>query len=290
MVWRHRRLRRNPLAALLLLLLAMGLHGCQQLGEQYVYAGAPRADSWGTRLSTHHLVNPGFAVGYSEWLAVPLWVGYVARDPAGGTLHERPEHFAIDPRTLRRVDGDDYRGSGYDRGHMAPNYLISRVYGVDAQRASFRMSNIVPQLPRHNQLVWQRMEELEADALAPRYGQIWVLVGPIFGDEPHHLESGVAVPEALFRVWLREDPDGTPQAAAFIVPQAVCGFEPLRDFSVAVATVEKRTGLDLFAALPDELERRIASSTHLDEWPEVADAPTTARYGERWRGQACPYR
>ena len=95
--------------------------------------------------------------------AAPLWVGYVARDPAAGTPHERPDSFAVDAPQGTGIDGDAYRGSGYDRGHLAPNYLISRAYGREAQRASFRMSNIVPQLPRHNQLLWQRLEEIEAE-------------------------------------------------------------------------------------------------------------------------------
>lgn len=266
------------------------LHGSRPVSEQYVFAGTPRATSWGARLTTHHLVNPGFALGYSEWRAAPLWVGYVARDPAAGTLHERPDSFAIDARTLRRVDGDAYRGSGYDRGHLAPNYLISRAYGQEAQRASFRMSNIVPQLPRHNQLLWQRLEELEADVIAPRHGPVWVLVGPIYGARPRHLASGVAVPEALFRIWVRETADGTPSAVAFLVPQEVCGFEPLADFVVPVAQVERRTGLDLFAALPDPLEAALAEQVDLGRWPEIARASTTARYGDRWRGEACPYR
>lgn len=266
------------------------LHGWRPVSEQYVFAGTPRAVSWSARLTTHHLVNPGFALGYSEWRAAPLWVGYVARDPAAGTPHERPDSFAVDARTLRRIDGDAYRGSGYDRGHLAPNYLISRAYGREAQRASFRMSNIVPQLPRHNQLLWQRLEEIEADAIAPRYRRVWVLAGPVYGAAPRYLPSGVAIPEAFYRVWLREDADGTPRALAFLVPQEVCGFEPLADFVVPVARIERRTGLDLFSALPDPEEAALAGASGLEDWPEIADASTSARYGDRWRGEPCPFR
>jgi len=277
-----------PLMALLAVIVAGKLFW--PIGSAHVYGGLPRATDWVTQLTTHNLANPGFALGYSEWRAAPLWVGYIARDPSGGRHLSRPEHFSVDGRTLRRISSDDFTHTGYNRGHLAPNYLISRVYGADAQRATFRMTNIVAQTPRLNQLFWQRLEELEADRLAPKYGQLWVLTGPIYGEQTQYLESGVAVPEAFFRIWVREAADGTPHAIAFIVPQAVCGFEALQDFVVPVARIERRIGYDLLHALEDDLERRVSAGVSLEDWPLVASASREARYGERWRGRGCPYR
>lgn len=285
----RRRLRRSVALALLAIVLALALKLFWPAGEAHVYAGLPRAGDWITRLSTHNLVNPGFAVGYSEWRGAPLWVGYIARPPARDDLPPRPT-FTVDSRTLRRVAHGDYTGSGLDRGHLAPNYLMGLAYGPEAQAASFRMSNIVPQAPRHNQLLWQRLEELEADALVERYDEIWVLTGPVYGDKPERLASGIAVPEALYRIWLREEADGQLRVAAFLVSQRVCGDERLEDFLVPVRVVEQRIGLDFFHELPDALEERVETRASLEHWPAIREAGIEARYGERWEGRACPWR
>lgn len=284
------RLRRMMIPLMALLVVIVAGKAFWPIGDAHVYGGLPRATDWVTQLTTHNLANPGFALGYSEWRAAPLWVAYIARDPSDGRPLSRPEHFSVDGRTLRRVSSDDFTNSGYNRGHLAPNYLISRVYGADAQRATFRMTNIVAQTPRLNQLLWQRLEELEADRLAPKYGQLWVLTGPIYGEQTRYLDGGVAVPDAFFRIWVREAPDGTPHAIAFIVPQEVCGFEALQDFVVPVARVERLIGYDLLHALEDELERRVSAGVALEHWPLVANAPREARYGDRWRDRECPYR
>lgn len=283
------RLRRSLALALLAIVLALALKLFWPAGEAHVYAGLPRAGDWLTQLTTHNLDNPGFALGYSEWRAAPLWVAYIARSPARRDLPSRPS-FTVDARTLRRVAHGDYTGSGFDRGHLAPNYLMALAYGPDAQAASFRMSNIVPQAPRHNQLLWQRLEELEADELVVRHGRLWVLTGPVYGAAPEWLDSGVAVPEALYRIWLREDDDGQLRVAAFLVPQRVCGDEELADFSVSVRDIETRTGLDFFHELPDALEERVETRASLEHWPAIREAGTEARYGERWDGRACPWR
>lgn len=286
-------MRRFAFVVLLLLaglLAAAGFKALWPAGGEHVYAGVPRAGDWATRLTTHNLVNPGFALSYSERRAAPLWVAYIAREVAHARPPPRPERFAVDARTLRRVSHDDYISSGFDRGHLAPNYLMALAYGREAQLAAFRMSNIIPQAPRHNQLLWQRMEELEADVLARRHGQLWVLAGPIYGEHPARLDSGVPVPEALYRIWLRESDEGKPKAAAFIVPQEVCGDEPIADYLVRIRDIEARTGLDFFHELSPDVEDRLETRASLEHWPAIREAGTEARYGERWEGRPCPWR
>lgn len=268
---------RWPLAAVLLGTAAVAAANAG--GE--AYAGLPRSSQ-----PVEVLRNPGFLVGYSEERRQPLWVAYRAETLKGTPpLPPRPR-FEVDARTRARVAYRDYTRSGFTRGHLAPNYAIARLYGADAQRATFLMSNIAPQRPRLNELLWQRLEEAESATLAPRAVQLWVLAGPLFGERPATLKSGVAVPEAFYRIWLDVDA-GRPRALAFVVPQDVCGTEPLSRFAVTVDEVERRAGLDFFHELPDAQEDEVEGSAAAPEWGLARFERRAARYAKKYEGRPC---
>lgn len=221
-----------------------------------------------------HIVDPpGFAVGYGEWLRNPLWVSWEVPATPLHPLRKRPGYFSCARGTLAQVCSDDYRGSGFDRGHLAPNYAMSRLYGKAAQVASFSMANITPQKHAMNARAWQRLEETEMDLLRPRNAQrFWVVAGPLFGSRPSRLASGVAVPDAMWRIWVRENTEpGIPldqrwQVLAFIVPQTATGFEDLHQFLSSVDVIEKRTGFDFLHQLPDSVEAEIEAGVDASDW------------------------
>ena len=282
-----RRVRRWLVALILVLptvvLLLAGatiINGLRPHPESY--AGLPRAQAlqpWPWAQHWFHVIDPpGFVLGYSERWRNPLWVGYRLDDRREGPPGSRPDHFVIDRWTLARVSSDDYSRSGFNRGHMAPNYAMSRFHGRAAQLASFRMSNIVPQRPALNQKLWQRLEEIEADVYAALPGPLWVMMGPVFTESPRRLPSGVAIPEAFFRIWLRETPQGEIQALAFLVPMDVSGYEPLDRYLVPVDAVEEITGLDFFHRLPEAREDALESAVTPQDWRFSRHAHKPPRY------------
>ena len=173
-----------------------------------------------------------------------------------GPTAKRPPKFFTDTRTTSRVAHEDYTNSGYDRGHMAPNYAIATRYGNEAQRETFLMSNITPQAPNLNRIWWRLLEEKEANDFAMRLERVWVLTGPVFRGEVKKLRGGVDVPAACYRVILDEE-NGQPRVLAFIAPQTVSGHEPLTQFLTSVREIETQTGLDFFPELPKEVQERI---------------------------------
>ena len=68
-----------------------------------------------------HLVYEGFEVVLNENYRIPEWVAYeLTADEVSGT-NPRSNHFRTDPNFKgRQADDNDYRNSGWDRGHMAP--------------------------------------------------------------------------------------------------------------------------------------------------------------------------
>lgn len=258
LLWRH------PWLAVALIVPLLGWYGYEVAVARPAMAwmGLPQATQLQPAYWTHVLRNEGFMVGYSELRANPLWVIYRLTSVKGPTPRlKRPGRFDSDWRSLARIGHDDYTGSGYTRGHLAPNHAIAQLYGRAGQRDTFLMTNITPQRAELNSQVWQRLEKWEVDVLLPRYGTLWVVTGPLFDAKVERLATSlqVEIPDAFYRIMAvpAEANGGTPLLYAFIVPQAVAGSEGFDTFLTSVDEVERLSGFDFFTELPDELEQRL---------------------------------
>lgn len=229
------------------------------------YGGQPRSTSPKSVFTV--LQNTGYVVGFSEDRRAPLWSSYRVFKAPPGPAPERPKgDFLTDFRTKIRVTHHDYTGSGYDRGHMAPNFAIATRYGVQAQRETFFMTNICPQAPDLNQKVWENLERAEAE-FANSCEEVWVTAGPIFADmqtppgEVKKLRSGVSVPVAFYKIIVDEQHGrgGKPRLFAVIMPQTVKGTESPRQFTRSVREIEAQTALDFLSELPPEVQAELES-------------------------------
>jgi len=230
----------------------------------HVYGGSPRVDGFvhGVRV----LKNAGYVTGYCEALESPAWVAYRMIDVARlAAPAPRPEAFETDLRTAARVASSAYTNSGYDRGHLAPNYGIATRYGGAAQRETFLMSNITPQRHALNAGVWKGMEMKIATSYPGRFGEVWVLAGPVFGARFARLPNGTAIPEAFFMIVIDES-DGRIRTEAFLFPQETPGGAGLDRFLVSIDEIERRTGLDFLPELEDAAESAVESKRAQGVW------------------------
>jgi endonuclease G, mitochondrial len=220
------------------------------------YGGLPQVGAFPHPVRV--LPNTGYIAGYADALGAPVWVTYQVRDlrplpPAP----ERPERFEIDRRTVARVAPEDFTNSGYDRGHLAPNYAIATRFGPDAQRETFLMSNIVPQRHALNAGAWKQLEQKVATTYPGRFTEVWVIAGPIFGPQPARLRRA-AVPDAFYMIVLDEGNDGV-RAQAFIFAQDTAAGVGIASGLVTIDEIEARTGLDFLVELEDVAEAQLES-------------------------------
>lgn len=220
--------------------------------KTHLYGGTPRVVA-PPATTVRVLANTGYLVGYSDGLGNPLWAAYRVMDIDLQDSPPRPDAFTSDLRTAARIEPQVYNGSGYDRGHMAPNYAIATRYGQRAQEETFQMSNISPQRHALNAGVWKQLEHRIATNYAGRFGEIWVLAGPVFGVNPEKLRRRVAVPESFYMIVVDES-DGRVRAEAFLFPQDTPATVRMDDYLAAIDEIERRTGLDFLAELPDTAE------------------------------------
>lgn len=210
-----------------------------------------------------HLKNAGYDVGYSEQRNDPLWAAYTLRGDQD--LHEvkRPKSkkFSQDNRVASGITHGDYTNSGYDRGHMAPSDAIGKWFGKTGQDATFVVTNICPQEHKMNDEVWGGLEAAEVYVFADQFEQIWIICGPIFGNNPDTIGNGVQVPESFFKI-IVEDDENQPEILAVIMEQDAAGtHHALKEYSddVTVDLIEEKTGLDFFSDLPDDVENAVES-------------------------------
>ena len=145
--------------------------------------------------------HTGYTLSYNEEHELPSWVAYeLTRDEVLGNASERNDNFRADPSvTTGSASLQDYRGSGYDRGHMAP--AADFKWSEDAMSDTFFLSNMAPQAPSFNRGIWA---ELEAVARTAAYdnGSIFIVTGPVLTDGPYETigENDVSVPKRFYKV------------------------------------------------------------------------------------------
>ena len=207
------------------------------------------------------LENEGFVVGYCERRKNPAWVCYRIFRDAIEKGPKRPSRFSVDDRTKARVSHDDYTRSGYDRGHMAPNWAIALRYGEEAQKQTFLMSNIVPQKPNLNQGPWRELEEDVAKWYGNEFEEVWVMTGPVYDDEVTKLESGVEIPDAFFKIIVDQKDDGSVRVMSVLMEQTIVRRANWEDYLVSVDVIEEVTGLDFLPGLESETEALLEKKT-----------------------------
>jgi endonuclease G len=186
---------------------------------------------------------------------VPFWVAHTLEKRAAASA--RPSRFRQDRGLASPSAADrDYRFSGFHRGHLAPAADFS---SPDAVRATFLLSNAVPQKPSVNTGAWRRLENAVRRSAYTAH-RVHVFTGALFEGEVITIGRGrVAVPSHTYKVVLVIDAQGAMAMFAAVIPNQDNLSGPLDRFAVTVDEIEQRTGLDFFSELDDALENDLES-------------------------------
>lgn len=209
----------------------------------------------------------GYAFSFDERFCQPDWVAYTLDvQELDTTATGRTEDFREDEEVGRPHLGD-YRGSGYDRGHLCPS--ADRTSSVELNSETFLLSNMSPQNHRFNAGLWLATENAVRDT-ARMYGKVYVATGPVFTDGMQTIGSccSIAVPESFYKVILAFDGEEKAHAIGLVCPQNYSKGN-LRLYAVSVDEVENLTGLDFFPLLEDAVEAEVEASFFLSDWPKA---------------------
>lgn len=210
------------------------------------------------------LQRTGYLVSYNSNTRIANWVAWKLTPERIEGNTGRTDNFHPDPDLpkSKAVTTQDYKGSGWDRGHLCP--AGDNKWSRQAMIESFYMTNICPQHHNLNRGDWNELEQ-KCRKWVKKDSCLYIVAGPIFYDRKPQTIGGhkVAVPDAFFKVILSLHKK--PKAIGFIYKNNE-GNNPLDSYVNTVDEVERITGIDFFPALPDDIERAVETSYNLKDW------------------------
>lgn len=207
---------------------------------QFFVAGVSPKLALSTDWKPRALCYDAFAVLHSGQAKAPLFVAErLSREQLQDAKDERRTNkFFADARLpyAERAQLDDYKSSGYDRGHMAP---AADMPTAQAMAQSFSLANMVPQAPVNNRKAWSSIEKATRKYAMRAKGDVYVITGPVFDTVPTTIGTGnVWVPKYLYK--LVYDPSSGRAWAHWIENTDEAKSEP----AISYQNLVQRTGIE----------------------------------------------
>ncbi len=168
--------------------------------------------------------------------------------------------YPVDPLLPKSLwfTSDPYRSTGYDHGHICPS--ADRLNSDEANYQTFYLTNMQPQLPGFNRAVWETMET-KVREIASRNGYsfcdtLYICKGGTIDKSEQVLATigkGLIVPKFFFMALLRVK-NGVYNAMGFWIEHKPSNDKRLAKYAVSIKELERKTGIDFFCNLPDDIE------------------------------------
>lgn len=213
------------------------------------------------------LKRMGYTVSFNMEMNIPNWVAWRLDTEKLIERESRNDKFLPDPDIEQSlaITTDEYKHSGWDRGHMCP--AADNKYHWRAMDQSFYMTNVCPQNHNLNRGDWKELED--ACRKWAEHEPVYIVCGPILYKQPRYGYIGknhsIRIPDAFFKVVLTGLATQSPRAIGFIYKNE-SGNNKKSKYVNSIDEVERITNLDFFSSLPDDVEQRIESTYSLSDW------------------------
>lgn len=213
--------------------------------------------------------TPAYGITYSlEWDCAKRanrWTCYEMYPSNSVSNVKRSDNFREDPDipTQYQTTLADYSGSGYSRGHLCPS--SDRLCSREQNSQTFFLSNMQPQIQAHNGGVWNKLEirvrdEWNRDS---KRDTLYVVKAATIDDANilTHTSRGLIVPKYFYMALLSVK-DGVYRALGIWSPHANGSTTEF----ITIDELEKRTGIDFFCNLPDDIENKVEATYDASYW------------------------
>jgi len=215
------------------------------------------------------LSKPQYTLSFNRRNGTPNWVSWRTSAASLGS-EGRSNRFHPDDALPAdsQIYPSDYKGSGYDRGHMCPSG--DRTNSPEDNDATFAMSNMVPQTPELNRFVWESFENYARD-LVRSGNEVYQVAGPV-GNAGTIADGRVVIPVGCWKMIVvlpangaaTRHIDAQTRVIAIAIPNTFdeqLKTADWRSYRTTPRAIERATHLDLFSNLPPQLKTILEQKT-----------------------------
>jgi endonuclease G, mitochondrial len=195
----------------------------------------------------------GYSLLYSSEHKHPRWVFEHVVSENFNENSSRYNDFESDERVFSpsRSYDDDYRGSGFDRGHNACSSNFK--YNQKLRDETFLFSNITPQDHSLNNMAWNKLEQYIEKKIKSSDGDAFIVTGSAYipiinkkGKKEVHYEvigNNVTVPTHFFKVFMQRDSWGViTNVECYLMPNT-SKPKKFKEYQVSIQEIEAKTNL-----------------------------------------------
>lgn len=211
-------------------------------------------------------------VNYKPMLGNPEWVAWNLNKDWYGDVERYSGNFITDTSlpVEWRIKHDDYTNSGYDRGHMVRSE--ERTQTVADNKATFIMTNIIPQTPELNRNTWLDFERYCEKLCKEQDKELYIYSGPQYNANPSKINDKVLIPDSCYKIvvimnrgeGVEQVNDNTPIVAVMMPNNVDVKQHEWSEYQRTVRTIEKSTGIDFLTRIPqpiqDVIENKLITS------------------------------
>lgn len=230
-----------------------------------------------TQRTARPICREGYFVAYDAPAKIPVYVAYTLLPQNALGCFPRTNAFVADASVPGGARPDDYAGTGYDKGHAAPDGDLSWSQIVEYE--SFLMTNMYPQHGSLNRGIWKLLETSIRGWSVQLNQPFTIFVGALYSDANLKIGNGVIVPHGYYKIVIN---NATKQIAGWGFPHnppyGNLGND-LTKFRVPVAAIQQQAGVQFkFPAGAVEVAPG-------QEWPVDYGALTNAKRAKCGRAE-----
>ena len=149
------------------------------------------------------ICRQAYLVGFDPVAHIPEYVEWTLTPQAALGCVPRSNAFATDMSVSGSASPQDYAGTGYDKGHMAPDGDQS--WNQQVEFESFLMTNMTPQAGSLNRGIWKLLETSFRGWVYQQNRPFTAISGAIYGPQDKTIGRGVVVPHAFYKIVIDDE-------------------------------------------------------------------------------------
>jgi len=213
-----------------------------------------------TQRTAQPICREAYLVAYDAPVKIPVYVAYTLLPQNALGCFPRTNAFVAD-QSLGSTGArpDDYAGTGYDKGHAAPDGDLSWTQQVEYE--SFLMTNMYPQHGSLNRGIWKLLETSVRGWSVQLNQSFTIYVGAVYGAGDETIGKGIIVPHGYYKIVINNN-TGAMAGWAFphTKPYVNLGND-LTKFRLPIAQIEQVAGVKF--AFPTKAQELAPGA----EWP-----------------------